>query len=156
MEDISLHILDVVENSVAAGARSIEIAIIENENEGRLELVISDDGKGMNEALLSKVLDPFVTTRTTRRVGLGLSLLAQAARETGGDIEVESETGGGTTVKARFMLDHIDLKPLGDVTKTMEALVAGNPAVDFRLQYRCGDVEEVFDSGAGSSAAPPA
>ncbi|MGB6336453.1 MAG: ATP-binding protein, partial [Thermoanaerobaculia bacterium] len=95
MEDLSLHILDVVENSLTAGAREVRILINEDKAENRLSLEITDDGSGMDEEMRSKVLDPFFTTRTTRRVGLGLPLLAQAARQSGGSLELASAPGRG-------------------------------------------------------------
>ena len=136
MEDLSLHILDVVENSVAASATTIEIAIDEDTAADRLSLVIRDDGDGMDEEIRKKALDPFFSTRTTRRVGLGLPLLAQAARESGGGLELESAPGEGTTVRARFRLSHPDRKPLGDVAASLVAILAGRPHLDVRFDYR--------------------
>jgi signal transduction histidine kinase len=102
MEDLSLHILDVAENSISSSAGRIEIRINEDAENDVLTIEIKDDGKGMDEQTLQKALDPFFTTRTTRRVGLGLPLLAQAARETDGKIELHSSPGQGTTVRATF------------------------------------------------------
>jgi len=102
MEDLSLHILDIAENSIAASAARIEIRIEEDKAKDLLTIEIKDDGKGMNEQTLKKALDPFFTTRTTRRVGLGLSLLTQAAKDTGGNLELNSAPGEGTAVRASF------------------------------------------------------
>ena len=136
MEDLSLHILDVVENSVAASARAIEIAIAEDTTADRLSLEIRDDGDGMDEAVRAKALDPFFSTRTTRRIGLGLPLLAQAARDTGGDLTLESAPGEGTTVRAVFGLSHPDRKPLGDIAASLVAILAGRPQLEVRYEYR--------------------
>ena len=131
MEDLSLHILDIVENSIAAGAKNIRIKIIEEKKKDFLAVEIIDDGKGMDDKTLKKVLDPFYTTRNTRKVGLGLPLLAQSAEESGGNIKIESKPGKKTTVKTTFSYSHIDRKPLGDVSETLKVLIAGNPDINF-------------------------
>lgn len=146
MEDLSLHILDIVENSVTARAKRIEIKINEEIEKDLLELEIIDDGQGMNEEVVKKVIDPFFTTRTTRRVGLGLPLLAQAARESGGNIEIDSAPGKGTRVKASFGYSHIDRKPLGDIYQTLKVLILGNPEVDFLFIHKKGDEEYCLDT----------
>lgn len=147
MEDLSLHILDVVENSVAASAAMIEILIVEDGAADRLSLEIRDDGKGMDEELRAKALDPFFSTRTTRRIGLGLPLLAQAAREAGGDLELRSTPGKGTTVRAVFQLSHPDRKPLGDIAASLVAILAGRPHLDVRFEYeRDGEIVASMDS----------
>ena len=136
MEDLSLHILDIAENSISAAAKRIEIRIDEDKVKDLLTVEIKDDGRGMDEQTLQKVLDPFFTTRTTRKVGLGLSLLAQATRESDGKIELSSGPGKGTTVKAVFRLSHPDCKPIGDVHETIRALVAGYPDTDFLYEHK--------------------
>lgn len=136
MEDLSLHILDIAENSISASAKRIEIRIDEDKAKDLLTVEIKDDGKGMDEQTLQKALDPFFTTRTTRKVGLGLSLLAQAARQSDGKIELSSGPGKGTTVKAVFRLSHPDCKPVGDVHETMRTLVAGYPGTDFLYEHK--------------------
>ncbi len=147
MEDLSLHILDVVENSVAAAASTIEILIVEDTMNDRLSLEIRDDGKGMDEELREKALDPFFSTRTTRRIGLGLPLLAQAARDSGGDLELESAPGKGTTVRAVFQLSHPDRKPLGDIAASLVAILAGRPHLDVRFEYeKDGEIVASMDS----------
>jgi len=135
MEDISLHILDIAENSVASGATLITISIDENTAEDSFTVTIEDNGRGMAEEFVKNVLDPFCTTRTTRKIGLGLSLLSQAARETGGDIRIESVPGKGTIVTAYFRPSHIDMKPLGNIADTITTLIAGYPQVDFIFNY---------------------
>ena len=146
MEDLSLHILDIAENSISASAKRIEIRIDEDEAKDLLTIEIKDDGKGMDEQTLQKVLDPFFTTRTTRRVGLGLSLLAQAARETDGDLELDSRNGEGTTVRASFRFSHPDRKPMGDIDETIRTLVVGYPGVDFLYEHRKNDSIYRFDT----------
>jgi signal transduction histidine kinase len=147
MEDLSLHILDIVENSVVAEAKEVRILIVEETAEDKLSLEIRDDGKGMDEQMRKKALDPFFTTRTTRRVGLGLPLLAQAARDSGGSLELSSAPGRGTLVKAEFQLSHPDRKPLGDVVATLGAIVAGRPELVLVFEYRKdGEVVAILDS----------
>lgn len=136
MEDISLHILDIAENSVVGGASLIKISIMEDTDKDLLSVVIEDNGKGIPEELIKKVLDPFYTTRTNRRVGFGLSLLAQSAKEAGGDISVRSKVGEGTLISASFVHSHIDRKPVGNISATFLVLIAGNPLVDFIFYYR--------------------
>jgi signal transduction histidine kinase len=135
MEDLSLHILDIVENSIRANAKKIEIKIIEEKKRDLLTVEIIDDGKGMDKKTLRNVLDPFFTTKNTKRVGLGLSLLAQSAEESGGSIKIESKPGQGTKVKAVFGYSHIDRKPLGDVNKSLKVLIAANPDINFIYEY---------------------
>lgn len=135
MEDLSLHILDIAENSLAAGASRIEIMIREDASEDQLLLEIRDNGKGMDEELLRMVHDPFFTTKTVRKVGLGIPLLKQAAEECDGGFTIYSEKGKGTTITARFRLSHIDLKPMGDLGATIMAIIASNPNVNLVLEY---------------------
>ena len=135
MEDLSLHILDIAENAIAASATRIGIVIMEDTRRDLLSLEISDNGKGMGEEDRKRALDPFWTTRTTRRVGLGLPLLAQAARESGGSLEITSEPGRGTTVKAVFQLSHPDRKPMGNVAETLRTILAGRPELDLWFEY---------------------
>ena len=119
MEDLSLHILDLVENSIKAGAHSVDIAVREDQPRDELSIEIRDDGPGMSEAELRQATDPFFTTRTERRVGLGLALFEQAATEAGGRCTVESQPGHGTTVRGVFQLGHLDRRPWGDITSTI-------------------------------------
>lgn len=146
MEDLSLHILDVVENSIAAGASKIEILITEDQAENLLVVEINDNGRGMSQEILDKVLDPFYTTRTTRRVGMGLSLLAQSAEESNGKFEISSKEGSGTAVKATFQYDHIDRKPLGDLKSTFIALLTSYPDINFVYSHTDEEGEFVLDT----------
>lgn len=130
-----MHILDIVENSIRAAARRIEIRIDENPKKDLLTIEIKDDGQGMDEQTLKNALDPFFTTKNTRRVGLGIPLLAQAARESDGKIQISSTPGRGTTIKADFRMSHPDCKPIGDIEETIRTLIAGHPQID--LRYEC-------------------
>ena len=136
MEDLSLHILDIVENAIAAKAKKIDLLIREELNEDRLVIEIADDGIGMDDEVREKATDPFFTTRASRRVGLGLSLMAQAGREAGGMLRIESELGKGTKVTATFQYSHIDRKPLGSMIETMTTLLLGNPELDISYSHQ--------------------
>ena len=146
MQDFSLHILDIVENSIIAGARLIEIRIEEDTKKDQLTIEIKDNGKGMSKEMVSNVLDPFVTTRTTRRVGLGLSLFAQAARDCNGGVKIDSEIGKGTRLVGTFQLSHIDLKPWGSMVDTLITLVIGNPETDFLYCHLKDGFEYTLDT----------
>ncbi|MFZ3386518.1 MAG: ATP-binding protein [Candidatus Hydromicrobium sp.] len=141
-----MHILDIVENSIRAHAKKIEIKIIEEQKKDLLTIEIIDDGKGMDKKTLKNVLDPFFTTKNTRRVGLGLSLLAQSAEESGGSIKIESKPGQGTKVKAVFGYSHIDRKPLGDVNKSLKVLIAANPDINFIYEYQKDNANYYLDT----------
>ncbi|MEW6214860.1 MAG: ATP-binding protein [Nitrospirota bacterium] len=136
MEDLSLHILDIAENSIAAGANRIEIRILEDTKKDIFSIEIKDNGKGLSKEALKMVTDPFYTTRRTRRVGLGLPFLSQSAKEAGGDIYITSEEGVGTVVYAHFEHSHIDRRPLGNIVETLVVLIAGNPEIDFLYEHR--------------------
>lgn len=146
MEDISLHILDIAENALKANATRIEINVIEEIEADRLKIQILDNGAGMNETLAQQATDPFVTTRTERRVGLGLPLLVESARMAGGDIRIHSAPNKGTLIEADFVYSHIDRKPLGDMVRTMMVLIAGNPGVDFSYHHQKGDRSYYLDT----------
>lgn len=136
MEDLSLHILDIVENSIAVSASKVEVTICEDIEKDLLTLEIKDNGRGMSEETLKKALDPFFTTKTVRKVGLGLPLLAQAAKESGGDFEIDSKVGEGTRVRATFQYSHPDRKPLGNIAETMKILKVANPDIEFVYKYK--------------------
>lgn len=131
MEDLSLHILDIVENSVAADADIIEIRITENTERDLLSVEVFDNGIGMDDETVRKVLDPFYTSKTVRRFGLGLPLLSEAAKAANGFLSITSKKGEGTKLRADFQHSHIDRKPLGDISQTIFTLVMGNPETDF-------------------------
>ena len=133
MKELSLHILDIVKNSVTAGADNIRILLTEDASHA-LTVVIEDDGKGMSPEFLAQVADPFTTTRTTRKVGMGIPLYRMAAEQTGGTLRIESTEGEGTTVTAVFHTDHVDCAPMGDLAGVVSLLVQGSPWVDFHLE----------------------
>lgn len=139
VEDLSLHILDIVENSIAAGASCVEITIREDLATDRLEVEIADDGQGMNAEMKEKALSPFFTSKTVRRVGLGLPLFREAARRAGGELTVTSQPGQGTCVKAVFQHSHLDRQPLGDLAKTLTTLIIGNHNVRFVYMHHSDD-----------------
>lgn len=146
MRELSLHILDVVENGITAGASCISIRVEESSAADLLRISVHDNGRGMPDRKIKRIEDPFVTTRTTRRVGLGLSLLAAAARRCDGGISVNTAPGQGTEVTATFRHSHIDRAPLGDMAGTLAMLVMGNPQVDFVYVHRLDDKEFAFDT----------
>lgn len=146
MPEIALNILDVAENSVRAGAALIEISVIISTEEDTLTVTITDDGCGMDADQLDKVQDPFYTTRTTRKVGLGIPFFKQAAECTGGSFSIISEKGRGTAVKAVFGLSHIDRMPLGDINATVHTLVVFHPSTDVIYRYIFNDNTFVMDS----------
>jgi hypothetical protein len=123
--------MDLAENGIAAGADLITIKLSERKSENLLEIAVEDNGRGIPRDLLEKVVDPFFTTRTTRRVGLGLSLFKEAAARCDGQFHIRSEEGKGTEVFSSFKLDHIDLAPIGDMAGSITCLIIGNPGVDF-------------------------
>ena len=131
MQEISLNILDIVQNSIRAEAALIEVTIEEIPTDDVFSFTVKDNGCGMDEEMVKRVTDPFVTTRTTRRVGLGISLLKSLAQQTGGDIKLESEVGVGTVIRADFSYSHIDRQPLGDISAVMVSLISMNPTIDF-------------------------
>lgn len=134
-----MHILDIVQNSLAAQAKNIGITIIEDLEEDSMSVKIEDDGRGMDQKTVTNVLDPFYTTRTTRKVGLGLSLLQANTQACEGHLEVESQLGKGTIVNAVFKLSHIDRPPLGDMGSTLVTLISGSPDVNFFYLHRHGE-----------------
>ena len=146
MPEISLNILDVAENSVRAEASLVEITVSVQPEEDTLTVVIRDDGCGMTQEQMARVQDPFFTTRTTRKVGLGVPFFKQAAESTGGSFRIDSEKGKGTTVKAVFGLSHIDRMPLGDISATVQTLIVFNEHIDFRYTYEYGTRSFVLDT----------
>ncbi len=144
MEDLSLHILDLAENSVTAGASLVEIRIIEKPGENRLVIEITDDGKGMDEEMARRARDPSVTTKKNKRFGLGLPFFADSAREAGGDLKIVSSPGTGTRILATMDYNHIDRKPLGDMVQTLMALIVGYPHVDFAYTHQKDNREFSF------------
>jgi anti-sigma regulatory factor (Ser/Thr protein kinase) len=143
MEDLSLNILDIAQNSLAAGAKRLRIEIGEFPGEDLLEILIGDDGRGMDKELLERVTDPFVTTRKTRNVGLGIPLLKMAAEMAGGSFSIESRPGEGTAVSASFKYSHIDRPPIGSMAETITAIIQGRP--DISLLYKRSEGRKTFE-----------
>ena len=146
MRELSLNVLDIAQNSVAANSSLVTIEVTENTVLHELVLSVADNGKGLTKEQLSAVRDPFFTTRTTRKVGLGVPLFKMAAEMTGGSLSIESEVGKGTTVKAVFKTDNVDFTPLGDMTSTIVTLVTMNTHIDFIYNFRKDEHEFSLDT----------
>jgi hypothetical protein len=135
MRELSLYILDIAQNSISADASLIEIEVEESTESDRITIRVADNGRGMSPEQVKQVADPFFTTRTTRRVGMGIPLFRMAAEMAGGGLNIESKLGKGTTVTATFVRSHIDRAPLGDLGGTMTALIRLNPDRDFYYKH---------------------
>ena len=141
MKELSLNVLDITQNSITAGAKLIEISLTEDSN-GILTLKISDDGCGMSQETVRRAIDPFYTTRTTRKVGMGIPLLKLAAEQTGGEVYIESRTvqespnDHGTVITATFDTKSIDFTPVGDMVSTMCTIIQGHPEVDYQFVHQ--------------------
>ncbi len=146
MRELSLHILDIMQNSIAAGASRIVVGVSADTENNRLTIAIQDNGKGMDSDFAAKVLDPFVTTRTTRRVGLGLPMLAAAAEACDGKLSIETAPGKGTKVEVTFALNHIDRAPFGDITSTIVNTIVSYPEISFRYEHKVNGAEFVLDT----------
>ncbi len=146
LPEISLNILDVTENSIRAEASYINIEVAADTREDTLTVLIQDNGCGMDEEQVKRVIDPFYTTRTTRKVGLGVPFFKQEAEDTGGHFEIRSQPGVGTSVEAVFGLSHIDRMPLGDINTTIYQLVVFNETIDFRYRYAYDGKEFILES----------
>ena len=146
MKELSLHILDIMENSVSGGANRIEVNITTNETDDLFVIQINDNGRGMDSETLLNVTDPFFTTRTTRKIGMGISLLKQQAEQTHGEFTIKSELGKGTEVKASFGLNNIDRQPLGDVAGVIVNMAASYSAIDFVMNISTVEGDFHFSS----------
>lgn len=146
MRELSLHILDLVQNSLEAGATEVSIEIEEDSQADRLTIKVTDNGRGMTAEEVKRVTDPFFTSRGTRRVGLGLPLIAAAAEQCGGELEVRSAPGVGTQVTATMQLGHIDRVPLGNVAGTLLTVMLHQPPVILRFRHRADDSLFEFDT----------
>jgi len=145
LRELALHILDIAENSISAGASRIRISINEDLDNDLLEIEIEDNGKGMNEETLEKITDPFITSRTTRRVGLGIPFFKAAAEACEGSFNITSKLGEGTNVQAVFKHSHIDRMPLGDISSTIHTLIIGTPDVNWIFEYNVNETRFHFD-----------
>lgn len=146
MTEISLNILDIVQNSINAHASLIEIYVEINQATDYLKISINDNGCGMTKEQAANAQDPFYTTRTTRKVGLGIPFFKQASLSCEGEFHLDSALGAGTKIEAVFRLSHIDRMPLGDMTSTIYSLVAFNPDIDFLYTYKVDDKSFVLDT----------
>ena len=146
MQELSMNILDVAENSVRASATLIEITIDEKPQADLLSVIISDNGCGMTPEQVKNVTDPFYTTRSTRKVGLGVPFFKMAAELTGGKLEIQSTVGVGTVLKADFVRSSIDLMPLGDINETIGTLIHCNPHIDFIYTRRFENAQMTLDT----------
>ena len=158
MDELALHILDVARNAIEAGATRLDLEVVEDLAGDRLVSDVRDNGRGMSPEMVAKATDPFFTTRTTRRVGLGLPLLGDAARAAGGALTIESAPGRGTHLRATFQHGHIDRAPLGDLETTLLVLVAGHPELDLRFRHVVAGEEFALGSkevGAACGGSPP-
>ena len=146
MRDLSMHVLDIVQNSIKAGAKLVTVTFVDDGN-GKLTFSVQDDGCGMSPDFLARVTDPFTTSRTTRKVGLGVPMLKQSAEMCGGEFSIESEVGVGTTISASFDTRNIDCIPLGDICDSLLTLVVLNPnEPEFLFQASSPKSEAMFDT----------
>ena len=145
MRELSLHLLDIAENSIAAQAKNIRIDVIEDSRKDTLTMSVEDDGKGMDADMVARVIDPFVTSRTTRKVGLGIPLLKAAAEACNGYLQIESAPGKGTRIEVQFQRSHIDRMPLGNMVDTYMTLLVGNPQIHWIFSYHLDQNEFLFD-----------
>jgi anti-sigma regulatory factor (Ser/Thr protein kinase) len=146
MKDLSLHIMDILQNSIRAEANCIEVDIIEDTDKDIYRLIFKDNGFGMDEATMTRVVDPFFTTRTVRKVGLGLPLLKLNAEKTGGSLTLDSTVGKGTTVQATFSHKHIDRPVLGDVAGAIVLTASAYPMIHFIYRHNKNGKEFIFDT----------
>ncbi len=148
MREIALHLLDVAENSVTANAKNITLTVCEDLQGDRLTVSVVDDGKGMSAEMAASVVDPFVTSRTTRKVGLGIPFFKAAAEACNGSLVINSEIGKGTRLDVEFQHSHIDRMPLGDLSSTMLTLFVAYPEIHWLFDYEMiptnGKSEEKF------------
>ncbi len=131
MRELSLNVMDVAQNSVRAEADLVKITVIESDRNDLLSITIEDNGCGMTEEQVAQVIDPFFTTRTTRKVGLGVPLFKMSAEQTGGSFSIDSKVGEGTKTTASYIKSHVDMTPLGDINSTIAILIRCNPDIDF-------------------------
>ena len=146
MRELSLNVLDIVQNSISAKATVIEIELLEHIEKDLLEINILDNGKGMTEEQVKSVIDPFFTTRTTRKVGLGIPLFKMAAEMSGGWLDIKSEVGKGTRVYTSYGYSNVDRMPVGDMNGTVSMLIRMNPDIDFVYTHSINEKSYVLDT----------
>ncbi|MBN2487015.1 MAG: ATP-binding protein [Bacteroidales bacterium] len=145
MKELSLHILDIVQNSLHAGATEIEVTIAENLHENLFSVCITDNGHGIPAKELLNLQDPFFTTKK-KKTGLGIPLLKQHAEMAGGNIEIKSEVGKGTTITATFEHNHFDRQPMGNIAGTITGIIRANPETRFIYKHSFNDKEFALDT----------
>jgi len=146
MHELSLHVLDLLQNSAEAGASRVSLVVTEDTPQNLFTICVEDNGKGIGEEMLEKIADPFITTRTSRKVGLGLALLKATAESCGGTLEISSRPAVGTKVSASFQLNHIDLPPLGNIAATIMVFLTGRSGMIFSYRHRRDGKEYEFSS----------
>lgn len=146
MNDLALHILDIVQNSIRANATFVKILVWENILRDLLTIEIADDGSGMSAEQIRKVFDPFFTSRTTRKVGMGLPLFKQSAEQCGGGVTIDSKIGEGTVVKATFQISNLDCPPMGELGNVIVLLASSNVNVRIIFEYRYNEESYIFDT----------
>ena len=146
MQELSLNVLDIAQNSVRAKASLVTITVAERSTDHFLEISIADNGCGMTPEQVARAMDPFFTTRTTRKVGLGISFFKLSAESTGGSFNIQSTLGVGTVTTARYHTDHIDMLPIGDMNATILSLISMNPQMDFVYQRSLDDNSFTLDT----------
>ncbi|MDO4749007.1 MAG: ATP-binding protein [Eubacteriales bacterium] len=141
MRELSLNVMDVAQNCITAKATLVTIEVFESDKDDYLDIYVKDNGCGMTKEQVESVIDPFFTTRTTRKVGLGVPLFKMAAEQTGGDLAIDSTVDVGTTLHAHFVKSSVDMTPLGDINSTVKILIQCNPDIDFVFSHRtdCGE-----------------
>lgn len=146
MEDLAMQMLEIIMNSVHAGSRNIKVEIVDSEAEDLVSMTIADDGKGMNKALLQRVADPFMTTRETRKIGMGVPFMKGLTEQCGGTFSIKSKPGEGTTLVATVRRSHIDTPPMGDLGEMMMNSIQADEDIDYEFRYRTDVNEFVFDT----------
>ncbi len=146
MKDFSMHILDIVQNSIRANATKIEIKVTEDEMADLFLFSVADNGSGMSEAFMKEVRNPFTTSRTTRKVGLGIPMLEQTCQQCDGNLEIKSTLGVGTTIIATMSYKNIDRPPMGDLCSSIHIVVVTNPTVQFKYIHKFNNKEYILDT----------
>ena len=146
MKEISLHVLDIIQNSIVAEATLVTIEVEVQHERDWMRVAVGDNGRGMNEDLLARVISPFTTSRTTRKVGLGIPMFKAGAEAAGGAFAIRSKVGEGTFIQAEYAISHLDRPPLGDMAETIYATVICNPTLDFAYHYQVDQAEYRFDT----------
>lgn len=146
MQEIAMNILDIAYNSIKAKANLIKILIYDSSKSNIIKIQIIDNGIGMSQETINKVVDPFYTTRTTRKVGLGIPMFKENIEATGGNFSIESTLGNGTTITGEFVKDHIDTPPMGNLVDTIITLIQADDKIDYLFKYTSDDFEFIFDT----------